>query len=348
MKRLWSSWVTLLSTREHGISLARFRIAVGLVILYSILSMVAADLVEVMWVDAKYGGLQSLSSRHWLAELLGGRTPTTAWLLVGGGLLSGALLALGLGGRFTALCALQFYYAINTAKPTLAGGYDTLVTNALWILVFAHSTATLSLDCRLRTGRWTSERTVLAWPRYLLILQLIVVYGTTGLYKLSPVWTPGGDYSALYWVFQEPTWRRFDMAWIASVFPLTQMFTATTWWWEVLSPLLLVVYWARHTAERGGRVRRVLNRFDLRKPWAAIGISMHLGIMMLINVGPFSPISLSYYLCLIPPRRAEDAAGDDAHDDEGPAEPSPDEPKSDSASGAEPAESSPDEPESGA
>jgi hypothetical protein len=303
MKRLWGAWVELLGRREPATSLARFRIAVALVMLYSLLSMVAAGLVEVMWVDAAYGGLQTLSTRHWLVGLLGGRTHATAWTLVGSGLLLSTLLAVGLGGRITALLALQVYYALTTASGTLGGGYDMLVTNALWLLVLSESTATLSLDCRLRTGRFTSDRPVPAWPRYLVILQLVVVYCTTGLHKLSPVWTPGGDHSALYWVFQEPTWRRFDMTWTASewVYPLTQLGTAVTWWWEVLAPLLLVIYWARHTAARGGRVRRVLNRFDLRVPWAAIGVSLHLGILVLINVGPFSWISLAYYLCLIPP-----------------------------------------------
>jgi hypothetical protein len=301
MRRLWSAWVELTTLREPGSSLARFRIAVGLVILYAILSMIAAGLVEVMWVDAAYGGLQTLSTRHWLVGLMGGRTPTTAWTLVGGSLVLASLLVVGLGGRLTALLTLQAYYALTSAHGTLSGGYDTLITNALWLLVLAQSTATLSLDCRRRTGRWTTDRPVPAWPRYLVIVQLVVVYGATGLHKLSPVWTPGGDSSALYWVFQEPTWRRFDMTWTASVFPLTQLATAVTWWWEVLAPLLLVVYWARYTAARGGRVRRVLNRFDLRKPWAAVGVALHLGILVLLNVGPFSPISLAYYLCLIPP-----------------------------------------------
>lgn len=302
MRRAWSAWVELLSHREPGTTLAWFRIAVALVLVYALLSMIAAGLVDVMWVDAAHGGLQTLSTRHWLVGLLGGRTATTAWTLVLGGLGLGVLLAVGLGGRLTALVALQAYYALTTAQGTLTGGYDTLVTNGLWLLVLAESTATLSLDCRLRTGRFTSDRPVPAWPRYLAILQIVVVYTTTGLHKLSPVWTPGGDCSALYWVFQEPTWRRFDMAWTAWAFPLTQLATALTWWWEVLAPLLLVVYWARHTAARGGRVRRVLGRVDLRKAWAAVGIALHLGILLTLDVGPFSWISLSYYLCLVPPR----------------------------------------------
>lgn len=308
LERLWQAWVELLSLREPATSLARFRVAVALVIVYALLSMIAADLVDAMWVDAAYGGLQTLSTKHWLVGLLGGRTPATAWTLVGGGLVLASLLAVGLGGRLTALLTLQVYYALTSAQGTLTGGYDTLVTNALWLLVLSESTATLSLDCRLRTGRFTSDRAVPAWPRYLVILQLVVVYCTTGLHKLSPVWTPGGDLSALYWVFQEPTWRRFDMSWTASAwaYPLTQLGTAVTWWWEVLAPLLLVVYWARYTADRGGRVRRVLNRFDLRKPWAAIGVALHLGILVLLNVGPFSWISLAYYLCLIPPPASRD------------------------------------------
>ncbi|MEM7156901.1 MAG: HTTM domain-containing protein [Myxococcota bacterium] len=305
---VWRAWVQLMSTRERGTSLARFRIAVGVVILYSLLSMVLGDMVEVMWVDAEYGGLIPTDTSHWLVATLGGRTPTVAWTLVGSGLALATAMVLGLGGRITVFATLQVYYALATAGSTLTGGYDTLITNALWLLVFADTTATLSLDCRLRTKRWRSDRLVMAWPRYLVIAQLIVVYGCTGLYKLSPVWTPGGDLSALYWVFQEPTWRRFDMSFTADVFWATQFMTGVTWWWEVLAPLMFLVYWFRYTADRGGRLRGWVNRYDLRKPWAAIGVSLHLGILVLLNVGPFSPISLAYYLCLIPPRAPDEPA----------------------------------------
>ena len=64
-------------------------------------------------------------------------------------------------------------------------GDDRLLTNALWLLVLSRSTATLSLDCRLRTGQWVSSVLVPAWPRYLALYQLVLVYGTTGLQKLG-------------------------------------------------------------------------------------------------------------------------------------------------------------------
>lgn len=301
MTRLWSAWVALTCARETGETLAVFRVALGVVVAYALCSMISADLVDVMWVDASHGGLQRLSQHHWLVSLLDGQTHTGAWSLVIAALVLAACLVIGLGGRITALLAAQVYYALTSGHDALSGGYDVMIVNALWLMVLGDSTATWSLDCRLRTGAWHSAQTIAAWPRYLLILQLVVIYATTGLKKVSPVWTPGGDHSALYWVFQEPTWRRFDMTWTASAYGLTQLGSAVTWWWEVLTPLLLLVYWARHTAAQGGGLRHALNRFDLRKYWAAIGVALHVGIFALLNVGPFSPVSLAYYLCLIPP-----------------------------------------------
>ncbi len=303
MKRWWNAWVELLSVREPGTTLAALRIGVGLVLLYSVLSVMAAGLVEVMWVDAAYGGLQTLDTPHWLARVLGGRTPGTAWTLGWASLALGTMLVLGYGGRVTAFATLQVYSATVDTKYTLTGGYDAMICNALWLLVLAESTATLSLDCRRRTGAWIGDREVAAWPRYLFIFQLVVVYGTTGLHKLSPVWTPGGSHSALYWVFQDPTWRRWDMDWTASIYGLTQIATAVAWWWEVLAPLLLWVYWLRHTAERGGRLRAFVHKYDPRILFVAIGITLHVSILVSVNVGPFSWISMTYYLSMIPPDR---------------------------------------------
>src|SRR5690606_34525291 len=91
---------------------------------------------------------------------------------------------------------------------------------------------------------------------------------------------------------------RFDMAVVADLYWLTQIATAVTWHWEQLTPILLLFFYYRYTPERPGRLRRWLGRWDLRKPWAAIGAGLHLGILVLMNVGPFSLISVAYYVCL--------------------------------------------------
>ena len=86
------------------------------------------------------------------------------------------------------------------------------------------------------------------------------------------------------------------------------MGTAVTWHWELAAPLLLVWYWAKATAERGGRVRRLITRFDWRKPFAAIGVCLHLGIFLTMDVGPFSLLTLSYYLAFASPEELARAA----------------------------------------
>jgi hypothetical protein len=298
---LWGRWVALLSEREPGTSLALFRAACGLCVLYSIGSVAAHGLVPVLWLDPAHGGYTCPGDGPRLFRWLGGVHPETVWPVVAAALLAGLLLVIGLGGRLTAFVALQTYKALYFINPDATGGYDWLLTNALWLLVLGRSTATLALDCRLRTGRWRSDEAVSAWPRYLAIYQIVLVYWSTGMHKLSGAWTPAEGFSALYYILQEPTWQRWDMQWLAWVYPLTQIGTATAWAWELTAPLLLLVLWYRRTAARPGRVRALCNRLPLRGLWILIGLMLHLGVLLFMNVGPFSGVSLSYYLCLFGP-----------------------------------------------
>lgn len=301
MRGLWGRWVALLSRQEGGDSLAIFRIAVGLVGIYSVATVAWSGMVPVLWMDQKYGGYQEISKSWWLVDQLGGPTPTVIWGLVAVALLSSLLLALGLASRLSAFVALQAFLALTWANAAAGGSYDDLISNALWLLVLADSSATLSLRSRLRTGSWRSDAQVPAWPRYLIIGQIVVVYLTTAMQKLSAYWTPGGDYSALYYILQQPTWQRVDMRWVAPFFPLTQLMTAATWFWELGSPVLLLALWYRDTRTRPGRLRALFNRLDLRALYCAFGVLLHLGIFALMEVGPFTWITLSYYLALWSP-----------------------------------------------
>ncbi len=297
----WARWVRFLDTREPGVSLALFRIAVGLVVVGAIGSVVLYGLVESIWLGRADGGLLDEPSRNWQFDLLGGPTPATVWGMTLTALVSGALLALGLGGRLTAFVALQSYFAVTGLSPHSCGGDDRLLNNALWLLVLARSTATLSLDCRLRTGRWRSDELIPAWPRYLVIVQLVLLYGSTGLQKIGVDWVPGGGFGAIYYILQEPAWVRWDMSWLAWVFPLTQIATAVTWLFEVSAPLLLLALWFRNTPERTGWFRALFNRINYRRLFVVVGVSLHLSLFVLMNVEPFSWVTLSYYCCLFRP-----------------------------------------------
>jgi len=295
----WSRWVAFLEEREPGTPVALFRVACGVCVLITVGSVVAQDLVPVLWYDKADGGLQPLGAGPWLFQLLGGIRPATVWTLIGICLLSGLLLTLGAGGRCSALCCLQSYLALTSLDDQ--GYADQLLTNGLWLLVLAPSTATLSLDCRIRTGRWTSDTLVHAWPRYLVIYQLVLMYWSSGLQKVGLAWTPLGGFSALYTILQRPGWQRWDMSSLAWVYPLTQAATAMIWFFELLAPLLLLALWYRRTADRPGRLRALFNRIHLRGVFVVIGVALHLGIFILMGLGPFSAVALGFYFCLFKP-----------------------------------------------
>jgi hypothetical protein len=295
--RAWSRWVRMLDHREPGTPLALFRIATGLCALHMVTSVVRNDLVRVLWLDKPYGGFHTMPTKlPWLISALGGARPDVIWAVIAGCLVASSCLILGVGGRVAALATLFTLGNLTAVQDNASGSYDELIENALWLLFLAPNDATLSLSCRLRTGKWWSTEPVVAWPRYLVIVQIVIVYWTTGLQKVSSYWTPGGDFSALYYIFQQPTWQRFDMEWVAYFFPFTQLSTFVTWTWEVCAPLWLLAFWFRGTRARPGKLRAYFNAWDVRFWYAAVGWIFHAGLILFMDVGPFSLVSLCYYL----------------------------------------------------
>jgi len=288
--------------------LAMFRIAVGAVTLWALLGVATSGLASVLWVDRAYGGYRAIGAGTTLVRWLGGPTPGVIYSVLIGTSLSAALLIVGLGGRLASIASLQGYIALTRLDPSASGSSDILVANALWLLVLARSTATLSIDCKIRTGSLRSDEEISAFPRYLAVLQIIVMYWSTGLQKLSVYWLPTGSYAALYYILQDPAWQRIPVLWAARAYPLTQIATALTWIWEVTAPIVLLVYYYRDTKDLPGRLRRWMNRWDLRKPWAIVGVLLHVMIFSTMDVGHFSPIALAFYFCLWRPEELR-AAG---------------------------------------
>lgn len=309
MRRLWHALLALLDETERATSLALFRAALGLCTLALIGTAVARDLPAVLWADKGDGGYRALGSGYFLIELFGGPTAAFAWTCAIVALVGGALVFVGLAGRASAFVTLVAVNLLVLANGEVASGYDRLLTNGLWLLVLSSSTATLSLDCRLATGRFTSTREVKAWPRYLAIFQLVVVYWIAGLNKVGAAWTPAGGFSAIYYILMQPDWQRFDMRFLAWLYPLTQVATATTWLWELSWPVVLLWFLARRrTSPQRDPARppprrfwRALARYDVRLGYLAVGVLMHTFTWVFMEVGPFSFITMSFYLCLLSP-----------------------------------------------
>ncbi len=304
MRSWWRFWVKLFSNKEEGTSLALFRIGLGLSTLFSLLSIAGAGLVEPLWTGLQHGGMRTVTG-NWMVVVLGGTTPGVIWSLWTVALISALAFTLGVGGtilgRIVCLALLLSYNGLITVNPYASGGYDVLMTNAFWILFLAEPNASLSLRARWREGSFRSTEEVSAWPRYALLFQLLVMYSLSGLQKSALVWTPAGGYTALYWITQDPTWMRFSGEFAAWVTPILRVGTAVTWHWEQLSILLLLWFYARYTSAKGGRLRLWILKRDWRIGWMCIGLMLHVGILLLVNVGPFSWVTLSFYFLLWKP-----------------------------------------------
>ena len=304
MQNGWRGWVRVTSQRERGTTLALIRMCLGVIVVAALLEAIRLDLVTSLWMDVSGGGYRKAGQTR-LIKLLGGPTPDLIWATIITGLVSGTLLIVGLGGRVTALVANQAWHACTFFNGDTRAGADLMVTIGLFMMILADSTVTMSLDCRIRTGKWTSDREVPSWPRYLIILQIVLVYFSTALHKISMVWSWSGSYNSIWWVIHNPNWNRWDVSGHPWLYPFTQVGTFVTWWWEVLWPLLGLHYWYRSTPERPGRLRALFNRFDVRKPLVLVGLGMHVGIHVLMDVGVFIWICATFYLSLFRPEELE-------------------------------------------
>ncbi len=294
----WRRWVALLDRREDGASLALVRVLCAGIIAAHLANSLRTGTWRWVWVDAADGGLRALNP-VWLAHF-GGLTPGNVQALIVATLI--AALAM-MGGLLTraAVFAVWFGYGTLADLNGHAGGsYDELLKNVLFLLLLSGCGSALSLDRRLGLDKGGP---VAAWPRWAMIFQLVLMYWTTALQKLSSSWIPIGELDALWYILWQPTWQRFtlplaDLAW---AYPITQLMTLSVWCFEQAAPLLLLAYWYRDTRERGGWLRGVFNSKDFRGKFLLFGLGMHVGIEVLMEVGSFSWATMCLYVACFHP-----------------------------------------------
>ena len=143
---------------------------------------------------------------------------------------------------------------------------------------------------------WPSAGTSsLACVRWLLVGQLVTVYFSSALQKVSAHWVPWGDHMALWYILQQPTWQRIPMTWLAPWAWTTRVATLVSWCFEFSAPLLLLAAWYRHTRTRAGWLRSQFNQLDVRVFLLLVGLGMHVGIEASMEVGAFSAATVALY-----------------------------------------------------
>jgi hypothetical protein len=297
LRRLWRAWIALLETREAATSLALCRIVTGLTLIHGLARMTWSGAWRGVWVDVAHGGVLPLAP-PWSPWLHPGTPEQTARLMA----LTACGAVLTTLGLFTRGALLTAWFGARSLSTSIIHGpqtSDLVLFNLLVPLVFSGCGRSLSLDALL----FKKPREVPAWPRYVLIGQMTLMYWGAGVQKISSGWLPGGSLDAVWYILQWTHWlkRPIAMEPLASWFWVTRALTLGTWVLENSAPVLLLAFWYRHTHARPGRLRALFNRLDVRAIYVALALAMHVGIWATLEVGEFFGYCSAYVMCCFTP-----------------------------------------------
>jgi hypothetical protein len=267
----WRRWVAVMDRKEPATGLALVRIGVAVVLLVDLAWTWRLGLVDAVWSPPPVG------------YALGDGRGAVAITAV-------SLVAIALGAVTRPAC-IAFVIAsarMSAVAPYGESAFDMLARVVMAILALSRCNARWSIDAWVARARGKPmPAEIPAWPRYLLLLQLVWVYFSAGQNKASAAWGPHGGFTALANALTDPHAARWSPAWIAAVYPLTRVATALTMAFELGAPLYVVAYargWTR-----------------VRWAWIALGIAFELGIAATLRLGSFPFGMLALYPVLLTP-----------------------------------------------
>ena len=285
------------SRREPAESLALVRILVGLVVLYDLVQVGRLGLVAPLWAPIEDGGIGPATYAEPITEFYAwvGASLASTRVLFALALATASTLALGLYTRLSAFVLMFAYAQLSRLSPNADRGIDILLRNVLAVLACSGAGAVWSINA-WRTRAW-QRAWIPAWPRYLLITQLVLLYFWAGILKQSAAWTSLSGYRALSDVLQMAHYARFGLphALLAQLYPLFQLGTCATVWFERAAPLIPILIWLRTTRDRGGWLRAIVVRGRLFELWVTTGATFHLLLAALLKLGIFPWGCLALY-----------------------------------------------------
>lgn len=307
----WTAWVALWDRREPATALALVRVLVGACLVADLAPLWRLGLVDALYGAAGYGTAADHGTEA-------GRAPDAGVVvdLLGadpGPVLYAIALACAVGlliGAATRVSAVGYALAaaqLAALAPDADRGIHQLLRVVALILALSGSHARWSVDAWVwrRLGR-PLPRDIPAWPRYLLLAQLVWVYWSGGVNKAGAEWGPHGGFTALENILTNPQWARLPIGWIAPVTPLARLATALTMLFELGAPAYLLAYYLADTPPRGpdprpGRLRRVITALRVRAVWIALGLCFQVEIAVTLRLGVFPYGMLALYPVLLRP-----------------------------------------------
>lgn len=289
----WRGWRGLWEGQESPLPLVFVRIVLPLVFLFDLFEVWRMHLIVPLWGPGSAGGIGDPEHRTTVVEMYRWFEPTVGttkmffWLLVGSTLSISVGFLTPLACVVSALVQTQFSLVLSPADR----GIDMMIRNVMWILAFSGAGRQWSIDALLFGRRdW-----VAAWPRRVLILQVVVMYFTAGVQKAAVAWWPWGGFSALFLILQDMAIARFPFSWLKELYPLTQLLSAATMVFEWGAGLVPLAYWYRSTRTSGGWLRAQFNRVGLVVWWLPVGLFMHIGIFLAMQIGIFPAAMIAMY-----------------------------------------------------
>jgi uncharacterized membrane protein YphA (DoxX/SURF4 family) len=262
----------------HGYALLRILFgAVGCATLIGLHDLAAFWSLDGIVPDEDGGlGLKAWLASHGLG-VVGGQT------LYFGSLVSFVGMTIGFRSGVTVPLSLAATLLQISWNSLPLSGAHVVVQAVLFCLIWADCGSVWSVDAwieRRRTGAVAPSPMYAIAPLRLIRFQIALVYLNTGLWKLySPLWRDG---SALHYVLSNNVFHRFPYSPPDSLSVLVTLTTYATLFWEITFPFMLLY----------GPTRRLA---------LLVGVLMHLGMFVALEIGPFSLVMLAAYAAFLDP-----------------------------------------------
>ncbi|CAN5784861.1 hypothetical protein BH11MYX2_BH11MYX2_38100 [soil metagenome] len=306
MKRWWDTWVALWDRREPATAMAIVRILVGICLVCDIANSYHGGVVDAVFSSSAGYARHADGWATWFF----GADPGP--LLVNISMVLAVCILLGIATPIALVGYSLVGAQLADIGPYSDHGVFPLLRIACVLLAFGRAGNTWSVDAWGSAWIGRPLATIVpAWPRYLLMAQLVWVYASGGQNKSSSMWGPLGGFRAIENIVTDPSVARFAPGWVAPFTIIARMATAATIAFEVCAPIYLIAYYFDATGGRDNwpRARRVFALLRIRWIWIFLGACFHVGIAVTLHLEIFPWGMLALYPALLRPEELEAIVG---------------------------------------
>ena len=278
--RAWSNfWFRRTSPGPLGL----FRILIGLITLVH-LGLLANESNYWLSNQGLYQGTEAIELAGPLrpSPLQYFQDPLFVSLYIGASAFVAVLFTVGFKTRISAVLLYLAVLTIQHRNIYSHGGPDSLLLILLFYMMLSPCGAAFSIDAtRQSRKRGTlAEPLIVPWAQRLIQLQIALVYFDTAILKAhGTTWLDG---TALHLVLTNGEFSRFPGTWLPHYPIVINLLTHVALLIEFLLPAFL---WFRAT----------------RLWMIALGVMLHLGILVTMNVNLFSEMMIASYLTFLAP-----------------------------------------------